>query len=363
MMKSGLSGAFLLLLLLLLCTPAESGLREVLKTRYDYYKNNHRNWEEAQSHCRGQYNRDLAIMYSQADTEGLTIDEYFSWIRLFRESQNNWQWENKARSPFRPWAQDEPDENDDCGFLTNADTSSFHATACGLYYFFICHVAHDGHSHFKFELKSKTWLEAQKYCKDLTNDYSDTSNLQKGSDLDDIELPEDFPVWTGLHRDEGAWKWTRGLSDYKGWSAAEPGNNNGDCASISSLSKKMSTTDCNLRYPVLCYWDNLVLVNESKTWEEALEHCRALWNHDLVSVQPGSEHSYMMKRVIEAHTDEVWTGLRFLAGEWLWVNGADLQYTDLPACPLEQQHCGTLSKQGDVKIRNCSETRNFLCYF
>ncbi|XP_034425949.1 rheacalcin-1-like [Hippoglossus hippoglossus] len=130
----------------------------------------------------------------------------------------------------------------------------------------------------------------------------------------------------------------------------------------------MSARNCSTRFPVLCYWDNLVLVKENKTWEEALEHCRALRggnrNHELVSVQPGQEHSYMMKRVMEADTDEVWTGLRFLAGDWLWVNGAVLLYSGLPVCPLEQQHCGTLSKQdtGSVEIRDCSETRNFLCY-
>ncbi|XP_039651470.1 dromaiocalcin-1-like [Perca fluviatilis] len=133
----------------------------------------------------------------------------------------------------------------------------------------------------------------------------------------------------------------------------------------------MATQNCSARFPFLCYVDNLVLVKENKTWEEALEHCRALSStsqptlrYELVSVQPGEDQDYVMNRVMEADTEEVWAGLRFLAGEWLWVNGASMLYSDLPLCPTVVQHCGALSKNntGSVETKDCSEKRNFLCY-
>ncbi|KAF0042747.1 hypothetical protein F2P81_004084 [Scophthalmus maximus] len=108
-----------------------------------------------------------------------------------------------------------------------------------------------------------------------------------------------------------AWKWSRGRSDYRAWAPGEP-SGSGDCVAVSSLNKRMSTRDCSARFPLVCSADNLVLVKENKTWEEALQHCRALGSprfhgvrHELLSVQPGQEHDYARNRVMEADTEEL----------------------------------------------------------
>uniref|UniRef100_A0A3Q3IGT7 Fork-head domain-containing protein n=1 Tax=Monopterus albus TaxID=43700 RepID=A0A3Q3IGT7_MONAL len=165
------------------------------------------------------------------------------------------------------------------------------------------------------------------------------------------------------------WKWSTGSSNYSNWAPGEP-RSSGDCGAISSVSKKMTAQNCSDRFPFVCYRDNLVLVKENKTWEEALAHCRALGSfpdtrsYELVSVQPGDDHMVMVNKVQVADTNEVWAGLRFLAGHWFWVNGADLLYSDLPFCPPNGQHCGALSKTGihSLDTRDCLEKRNFLCY-
>ncbi len=109
---------------------------------------------------------------------------------------------------------------------------------------------------------------------------------------------------------EETWKWSKGLSDYRKWTSGEQ-QNNGDCVSISSVRKEMATQKCSARFPFICFKDNLVLVKENKTWEEALEHCRALKSsgsdvsYELVSVNPGEQHDYVITKVKEASTEQV----------------------------------------------------------
>ncbi|XP_035991591.1 secretory phospholipase A2 receptor-like [Fundulus heteroclitus] len=235
---------------------------------------------------------------------------------------------------------------------------------CGSYHYFICK---DDKTKYTFIPKAKKWSEAQQYCQD--ND-KDLANIES-SDLYTTVNEEDFPVWIGLHRDGGSWNWSAGHSEYKKWKSKEP-SSEGDCVSISSERKEMAVQNCSAYSPFLCVSDNVFLVKKEKSWEEALEYCRGLRSStnsnlrfDLISLQPGEEHVYMMNKVMEADTDEVWTSLSFLAGEWLWVNGADMRHTDLPSCPAPQQYCGALSKHdtGRIKTRDCSQKKNFLCFW
>lgn len=73
---------------------------------------------------------------------------------------------------------------------------------------------------------------------------------------------------------------------------------------ISSITQKMTTQDCRARFPYVCLSENLILVKENKTWEEALEHCRAI-NYELVSVQPGEDHRRVLGYIMEAETNKV----------------------------------------------------------
>lgn len=108
----------------------------------------------------------------------------------------------------------------------------------------------------------------------------------------------------GVSSAGGRWKWSSGFSDYGNWASDEPKDGGGDCVSISSTTKQMSVQDCGARFPFLCLSENVVLVRENKTWEEALEHCRASGD-ELLSVQPGQDHQTVMDYVRGADTDKV----------------------------------------------------------
>ncbi|KAF3686205.1 Macrophage mannose receptor 1 [Channa argus] len=358
MTKSSLLVPFLLVLL----ACSMSGLGSVLVKSLVPIQN-HYTWREARTFCKSSYT-DLAIIYNQSDVETLKLNNYHAWFRLRKQFTHNysyWIWPNEEHFHFYPWATKKTKPNNTCVYVSYEERR-FYGTGCEKYYFFICDK--DGNHKYIFINQSKTWSDAQQYCRKLYNDLA----IIKYNYLDSAVNEQDFPLWTGLYRDGTTWKWSTGLSDYTNWAPNQEGDN-GDCVAIYSLKKTLTTQNCSDRYPFICVKDNLVLVKKNKTWKEALEYCKTFTSrnnnsYQLVSVQPGEEHNYVMSKVTEADTDEVWTGLRFLAGNWFWINGADMMFSDLPTRPVPWQHCGAFSKNntGTLETRDCLDIKNFLCY-
>uniref|UniRef100_A0A3B3I2N6 C-type lectin domain-containing protein n=1 Tax=Oryzias latipes TaxID=8090 RepID=A0A3B3I2N6_ORYLA len=112
---------------------------------------------------------------------------------------------------------------------------------------------------------------------------------------------------------------------------------------------------------------NLIVVQEEKTWEEALEHCRG--NHDdLTSLLSETENRLAQREIQDPTiTQRVWVGLRFLGDTWLWVNGDPLEFQawtqtgDPDQQSPVQKRCGALTKQGEWENRDCQEKLNFIC--
>ncbi|XP_069031245.1 macrophage mannose receptor 1-like [Embiotoca jacksoni] len=362
-MKSRLPGPFVLLLILL-GSSAVSGLGSVL-SRYFWSSQAFLTWQGAQDRCRS-HHASLATYFEQSEIQGRVYNRE-AWVGLHKETTqpglSGWSWINTDgfSKYYKHWGHGEPDSYDRCASFSY-NTLNFSGHGCDKLYPFICQTAPPDSFKYKFIPQAKTWSEAQQYCQDK---YHDLAVFQSIEHTDDI--PEDFLLWIGLHREGTTWKWAAGASDHRQW-APSNNSNNGDCVTISLTDKDMATEDCSSRLPFVCMKDNLVLVKENKTWEEALEHCRSITDgerrHELLSVQPGQDQRYMMYKVTEADTEEVWVGLRFLAGYWLWVNGDDVLYPGLPLCPLHGQSCGVLSKNNSVSVEtsDCMERRNFLCY-
>lgn len=115
---------------------------------------------------------------------------------------------------------------------------------------------------------------------------------------------------------------------------------------------------CTSTHPFFCS-KNLILVQEKKTWEEALEYCRSHY----------VDLAYLDSKVIpdlsNAQTESVWTGMRFLAGKWFWVSKKNIFETNitLPSCPHEPYRCGACNTQKEqLENRDCEERLNFLCF-
>ena len=111
-------------------------------------------------------------------------------------------------------------------------------------------------------------------------------------------------VFTG-----GDWTSSTGDPIYENWADGQP-TADGDCVALSDKDKKMANFRCSASLDYYCFLDNLVLVKEDKTWEEALEHCRAMdstdpHRNDLISLSGPSDQHTVRSRVNEATTNEV----------------------------------------------------------
>ncbi|KAL2081255.1 hypothetical protein ACEWY4_023108 [Coilia grayii] len=215
--------------------------------------------------------------------------------------------------------------------------------------------------------ESLRWSEAQSYCR---QHYTDLSTYK--SDWEQELLPEPAgpsQSWIGLHLVEESWQWIDGKKvTFKRWHLSEPnGNGNEKCAFIKN--GFWFDVDCNRKMSFLCFnWTHkLILVREKKTWEDALIHCRS-HHTDLASLPIRSQLLQAMQLSSEAQTPNVWTSLRFLAGDWLWVDmnpmeGGKYEGKELPQCPSQPLHCGVLSwETKTVTNKDCLEKLNFICY-
>lgn len=216
-----------------------------------------------------------------------------------------------------------------------------------------------------------TWSKAHNYCMEQ---YTDLATFRTKNELDAVHavLSLTTVYWIGLQKaqNENIWIWSDGQEvTFTQWGHDELHNNGAeDCAVIRGGS--WYGVSCGAKFAFLCYEDGPILVQENKTWEEALDYCRALdsdpdswniyFNYDLLHLDYKGFNSSARSVVLKAKTQEVWIGLRYLAGDWLWVNGNPLK-DRLPACPAAGKYCGTMSKSGEVQLSNCSEKRNFIC--
>uniref|UniRef100_A0AAR2K558 C-type lectin domain-containing protein n=1 Tax=Pygocentrus nattereri TaxID=42514 RepID=A0AAR2K558_PYGNA len=210
----------------------------------------------------------------------------------------------------------------------------------------------------------KKWQDALNYCH---WHYSDLSSISSEEENEIVKkaagdhLPES---WIGLYKSlisPLTFLWSdRQLYLFEKWKNNEPSDITEKCVQIED--DGWNDRDCEKENPFFCE-RILVLVKETKTWEEAYEYCRAHYT-GLAFLSSETQLNLAKKETNGTQTVSVWTGLRFLAGEWLWVNGEPLgSLVSLPSCPAGPYRCGAQNSKMDIwENRDCEEKLNFLCY-
>ncbi|KAK7170955.1 hypothetical protein R3I94_000994 [Phoxinus phoxinus] len=221
-----------------------------------------------------------------------------------------------------------------------------------------------------FVNETASWENAQRHCRAR---YDDLSTV-RGKDLQKLSnnpLIKENYFWIGLERDvedNNKWIWSEGgRATITFWNEGEPNHDNEKCGAVDKNTYKLCDGDCSSRLGFYCMTAfELILVQKESTWEEALEYCRQ--NHiDLAILNSEDIMEEAQINSTDAETDEVWIGLRFLAGHWFWVNGEDLGYKvwsagGEPQCPAMDQRCGVYNRtQNAWKPADCEQRLNFLC--
>ncbi|CAI5638577.1 unnamed protein product [Oreochromis niloticus] len=218
------------------------------------------------------------------------------------------------------------------------------------------------------------WPHAQSYCQQHYTDLAPVSNEKDNDKLQQLSSNVNDLIWIGLVRNSSnreEWLWSGGgAPSWYLWKPGQPddyllGHEDYGCMWESKW------YDASLLYKKNFFCYSAAVVKQEKTWEEALEYCRE-HHDDLASVASETEMLLIQKELSKHNTTQnVWIGLRFLAGNWLWVDGQEMDYEawgeeEKPSCPQPKIKCGafqvTGGSRGAWEPHDCEERLHFICY-
>ncbi|XP_073716012.1 lymphocyte antigen 75-like [Misgurnus anguillicaudatus] len=215
--------------------------------------------------------------------------------------------------------------------------------------------------------KGLYWQDAQKYCREHHDDLS-TASKQEAKQLTRNPEVSNSEFWVGLNTlNSTEWVWSGGEEEaFDYWDDNEPNSDTEPCTALKKSNSKLFNVVCERNYKFYCMERfELILVQDNKTWEEALDYCRQNYI-DLVSIDSVRTMAEAINNTMTSQTVNVWIGLRFLAGHWFWVNGGDVEYKAWSEgelqCPPENLQCGALDTENKRwKPEDCGKRLNFFC--
>ena len=127
----------------------------------------------------------------------------------------------------------------------------FLTAVCGV----SAHVPHQ----YVFVSESKTWTEAQNYCRQTYTDLATINTMEEMKKLNaTLKDKTSGSVWIGLSRgDTGKWQWSLADGDlysdghtYRNWNSGEPNNlgGNENCAVMTKTRGTWFDTNCDRKH-------------------------------------------------------------------------------------------------------------------
>ncbi|XP_032439685.1 macrophage mannose receptor 1-like [Xiphophorus hellerii] len=350
--------------------------------QFHYIKEN-KNWTEAQQYCREKHT-DLATPTNMKDMKRLINisagDQRESWIGLIskREFTRTWHWSLPGvefSESETNWVKREPNDkgnqiSENCGILNK--NMSWEDTSCTNPSAFLCYDETNKTHKYHLIKDMKTWQEAQSYCREKHTDLISGTKQRQDEEVKKLMKSSDSIAHFGLFRDN--WRWSDGSSfSFRHWNNDfnSQQENSHRCAATGVGGGRWKTDACILDKPFIGYdvffaVDNVILVKQKMTWEDALTYCRD-HHHDLVTITNMDDQRWIQKKVKNASTPFVWTGLRYTCtlDFWFWVSDEVVIYKNwAKGEPMDDcDMSGAMETRGKHKWRkkNDLEEFNFLC--
>uniref|UniRef100_A0A8B9H3C8 C-type lectin domain-containing protein n=1 Tax=Astyanax mexicanus TaxID=7994 RepID=A0A8B9H3C8_ASTMX len=107
--------------------------------------------------------------------------------------------------------------------------------------------------------ETKTWCEAQRYCREHHTDLASVRNETERWQVHDAGSGVNF--WIGLFKD--SWKWSdQSNSSFRCWNFTQPDNNDLTKCAAASVKDQGQWHDikCDEQYPFICHESELYLI-------------------------------------------------------------------------------------------------------
>uniref|UniRef100_A0A8C1IKZ1 Macrophage mannose receptor 1-like n=1 Tax=Cyprinus carpio TaxID=7962 RepID=A0A8C1IKZ1_CYPCA len=347
-------------------------------------------WTEAQSYCR-EHHTDLISIRNEVENQKIQYfirNNYYYyyniWIGLYRTRS----WSDKSNSSFTYWSTWQPDTAGTCTAVSFRNSGKWTDENCNYAFPFFCHNASTSARQYHFVNESKTWTEAQSYCRQNYTDLATIENMEEMNRLINTVNGSYYGLaWIGQYDDVNSWRWSledndfyqEGERDFRNW-YHEPENSGGNqlCVYMDSNGKWYDIS-CDNTLPFVCYdgrdtaTQNYIFIYNRKTWSEARRYCRDYYT-DLANVRNQTENQRILERTWGYG---VWIGLY---RNRVWSNSQNTTYQNWrPYIPMlyaqpdngnnqyseyGYQHCTAVSFRysGRWTDEICVSSMPFFCY-
>ncbi|XP_049326015.1 C-type mannose receptor 2-like [Astyanax mexicanus] len=231
---------------------------------------------------------------------------------------------------------------------------------------------------YHFVDQSKTWTDAQSYCRQNYTDLATINNMDEMKKLNKTLKGKggEF-AWIGLDRgDKGKWRWSLPDGNFytvedtdQNWNNKEP-NNPGEkkfCVSMYKQDGKWFDDNCKSEHTFVCFDENkpnterYVFINDKKTWREAQRYCRER-HTDLASVRNENERQQI---IAGGNDDNFWIGLFKDSWKWSDQSSSSFRYWE-PSQPDNTYNtkcaAASVKDQGQWHDIGCEKQHPFICH-
>uniref|UniRef100_A0A8C1XFW1 Si:dkey-31g16.2 n=1 Tax=Cyprinus carpio TaxID=7962 RepID=A0A8C1XFW1_CYPCA len=228
---------------------------------------------------------------------------------------------------------------------------------------------------FHFVNESKTFAEAQQYCRE---NYVDLVTLEDWTDMEELLALETLMsteyAWIGLRKaGQEQWRWADpelykdGEAEYRNWGPREPTNTGDEYCSVMDSVGDFRDTGCVTSRTFICYeadlygqtYSKYILVNQLKPWREAQRYCRQ-YHTELVSVRNEEENRQIQQLIPTG--DVTYMGL--FKDAFVWSDNSMSSFRNWESSqPDGSGDCVVHSRQSRLwDDQECSDARPFFCY-